>query len=127
MGTQGRAPSPRNLSGHRAEPDDEDHTGDEQQGDEQEDGDGGSGSHGGDGTAVSDVLFLTRAACSLCDEAVPWVTATAKRRGHTVEYIDVDAAGLADRFGDRVPVVLRDGIEVLAGRFDRREVRRALR
>ncbi|MBI5157065.1 MAG: glutaredoxin family protein [Acidimicrobiia bacterium] len=76
---------------------------------------------------MSDLLFLTRATCSLCHEALPWVTAVAQRRDHTVESIDVDAAGLADRFGDRVPVVLRDGIEVLAGRFDRREVRRALR
>jgi len=76
---------------------------------------------------VSDLLFLTRATCTLCDEALPLVSAVARRRGHTVESIDVDVADLADRFGDRVPVVLRDGIEVLAGRFDRREVRRALR
>jgi hypothetical protein len=76
---------------------------------------------------VSDLLFLTRATCSLCAEALPLVAAVARRRGHTVESIDVDVAGLAARFGDRVPVVLRDGIEVLAGRFDRREVRRALR
>ena len=76
---------------------------------------------------MSDLLFLTRATCSLCAEALPLVSVMARRRGHTVESIDVDVAGLADRFGDRVPVVLRDGIEVLAGRFDRREVRRALR
>ncbi len=76
---------------------------------------------------MSDLLFLTRATCSLCAEALPVVTAVAKRRGHTVESVDVDVAELAHRFGDRVPVVLRDGVEVLAGRFDRREVRRALR
>lgn len=76
---------------------------------------------------MSDLLFLTRASCSLCAEALPLVSAVAKRRGHTLESIDVDVAGLADRFGDRVPVVLRDGIEVLAGRFDRPMVRRALR
>jgi hypothetical protein len=55
------------------------------------------------------------------------VVAAAQRRGHTIEIIDVDAAELAGRFGDRVPVVLRDGIEVLAGRFDAAAVRRALR
>jgi len=41
--------------------------------------------------------------------------------------IDVDEAGLDGRFGDRVPVVLRDGVEVLSGRFGRSQVRRALR
>jgi hypothetical protein len=55
------------------------------------------------------------------------VAAVARRRGHTLETIDVDDAGLADRFGDRVPVVLRDGVEVLAGRFGPAEVRRVLR
>ena len=41
--------------------------------------------------------------------------------------IDVDEAGLEGRFGDRVPVVLRDGVEVLSGRLGRSQVRRALR
>jgi hypothetical protein len=76
---------------------------------------------------MSDLLFFTRKTCSLCADAHPVVLAVAARRRHTVETIDVDDTGLADRFGDRVPVVLRDGREVLAGRFDRRAVRRALR
>ncbi len=76
---------------------------------------------------MSDLLFLTRESCLLCHEAEPLVLAVARRRRHTVEVIDVDAAGLAERFGDRVPVVLRDGVEVLAGRFDAAAVRRALR
>lgn len=76
---------------------------------------------------MSDLLFLTRATCALCAEALPVVTAVARRRHHTIEVIDVDEAGLDGRFGDRVPVVLRDGVEVLAGRFDAREVRRTLR
>ncbi|HEX5630609.1 MAG TPA: glutaredoxin family protein [Acidimicrobiia bacterium] len=76
---------------------------------------------------MSDVLFITRASCMLCHETEPLVIAVARRRGHTLETVDVDSAGLADRFGDRVPVVLRDGVEVLAGRFGAAEVRRALR
>jgi hypothetical protein len=45
-----------------------------------------------------------------------------------VRIIDVDSdPTLRDRYGERVPVVLRDGSEVLAGAFSRREVRRALR
>jgi hypothetical protein len=76
---------------------------------------------------MSDLLFLTRQDCMLCAEAFPVVAAVARRRHHTIETIDVDVTGLAGRFGDRVPVVLRDGIEVLAGRFDHAAVRRALR
>lgn len=114
-------------SGHRGEADHEEHTGDEEQPDEYEDGDGGSRSHPRDGTAVSDLLFLTRKTCALCSEAYPVVTEAARRREHTIEVVDVDEAALADRFGDRVPVVLRDGVEVLSGRFEPGEVRRALR
>ena len=76
---------------------------------------------------MSDLLFLTRKTCALCSEVYPIVTEAARRWGHTVEAIDVDEAELDGRFGDRVPVVLRDGVEVLSGRFGRSEVRRALR
>jgi len=77
---------------------------------------------------MSDLLFLTRDHCPLCHLALPWVEARARRRGHTLAVVDVDSdPGLQARFGDRVPVVLRDGEEVLAGRFTEREVRRRLR
>ena len=76
---------------------------------------------------MSDLLFITRGSCLLCHETEPIVVERARRRGHTIEIIDVDFAGLAERFGDRVPVVLRDGVEVLSGRFDAGDVRRALR
>jgi hypothetical protein len=41
--------------------------------------------------------------------------------------VDVDESGMADDYGDRVPVVLFDGIEVLSGRFTTRDVRRTLK
>ncbi|HSM02218.1 MAG TPA: glutaredoxin family protein [Acidimicrobiia bacterium] len=76
---------------------------------------------------MSTLIFLTRDRCPLCDEALPWVEARAGRQGHLLTVIDVDTdPGLRERFGDRVPVVLRDGEEVLAGRFSEREVRGAL-
>lgn len=78
--------------------------------------------------AMSEVLFLTRDGCHLCHRALPWVEESVARRGHHLSIGDVDAdPALGDRFGDRVPVVLRDGVEVLWGRFGRRDVRRALR
>ena len=49
-----------------------------------------------------------------------------KRTDQVLSCCRVDS-GLAAEFGDRVPVVLLDGQEVLAGRFGRREIRRALR
>lgn len=77
---------------------------------------------------MSDLIFLTRDHCLLCHEAQPWVESRARRRGHTLTVVDVDSdGGLQERFGDRVPVVLRDGEEVLAGRFTERDVRLALR
>lgn len=52
--------------------------------------------------------------------------AAAHHRGATLEVIDVDDGGLAAEFGDRVPVVLLDGAEVLSGRFTIAEVEKAL-
>jgi len=76
---------------------------------------------------VKSVRFLTRRVCRICAEALPIVAARAKRKGWTIEIVDVDDSGLGEQFGDRVPVVLVDGVEVLSGRFHPREVRRALR
>ena len=77
---------------------------------------------------MSTVVFLTRATCRLCHEAQPWVEDRARARGHDLTVVDVDTDPvLRDRFGERVPVVLRDGEEILAGRFTARQVRRALR
>ena len=76
---------------------------------------------------MAHLVFLTRQHCLLCHEAQPWVESQAQRRGHTLAVVDVDTdPALGERFGERVPVVLRDGQEVLAGRFTEREVRRAL-
>jgi hypothetical protein len=44
-----------------------------------------------------------------------------------VSVVDVDESDLADEYGDRVPVVLLDRVEVLSGRFTVRDVRRAVK
>ena len=76
---------------------------------------------------MSTVRFVTRRLCRICTEALPVVQRRARRRRMTLEIVDVDDAGLADQYGDRVPVVLLDGVEVLSGRFTPQDVRRALR
>jgi hypothetical protein len=72
------------------------------------------------------VRFVTRRVCRICAEALPVVEHRVRRKGMDLEVVDVDDAGLADDFGDRVPVVLVDGVEVLSGRFTARDVKRAL-
>ena len=76
---------------------------------------------------MSKVTFFTRQGCELCAKAEPLVVRRAGRLGFVLEMVDIDDAGLTEAYGERVPVVLLDGREVLAGRFGSREVRRALR
>jgi hypothetical protein len=76
---------------------------------------------------MSELTFLTRDRCMLCVDTLPLVEKRARRRRHALLVIDVDSdPALRERYGDRVPVVLRDGAEVLAGAFTPREIRRAL-
>lgn len=115
-------------SGGLDELDDEGDTGDTEGQEEQDDGDHGEGSHRtADPTAMTTVRFLTRSKCRICAEVRPIVQRRVARKGWAFEVVDVDESGLADEYGDRVPVVLTDGAEVLSGRFTRRDVRRALR
>ena len=65
------------------------------------------------------VSFITRDDCPLCDTGLRRVERWAGVLGFAVEEIDVDRAGLADRFGEQVPVVLGRGEVVLAsGRLE---------
>jgi hypothetical protein len=58
--------------------------------------------------------FVTRPGCSLCEEMRPAAEAAARRAGFGLRIVDVDRAGLTERYGDRVPVVLGPGGSVLA-------------
>ncbi|NQV07888.1 glutaredoxin family protein [bacterium] len=60
------------------------------------------------------VTFITRVGCSICDDAEPMVRSWADRIGVEVDTVDVDREGLADRFGDMVPVVLGPDDDVMA-------------
>lgn len=63
------------------------------------------------------MVLLTRAGCSICERAARTLAALADELGFTVTTTDVDAAAAAGdarlraEFGDRVPVVLLDGVE----------------
>lgn len=63
--------------------------------------------------------FLTRQGCSICDQARPLVARWAGRMGFRLVDRDVDAdPELADRYGERIPVVRTGGgAVVVEGRF----------
>ncbi len=74
------------------------------------------------------VTVYTRADCSLCDTAVRQVRQICAEAGAQWTAVDVDAdpEDRAD-YGDRVPVVLVDGVEHGYFRVEEDRLRRALR
>lgn len=77
---------------------------------------------------VALVELVTRAGCHLCEVAAPLVRDEAARAGALYRERDVDASP-HDRavYGDKVPVVLLDGVEHAFWRVDLKALRAALR
>ena len=72
--------------------------------------------------------LLTRERCHLCDEMKAVLDAVLPALGVSYELIDVDGDPiLRDRFGETVPVLLRDGKPVAKVRVDRRQLLRIVR
>ena len=73
------------------------------------------------------VTVYTRVDCSLCAEAIAQVEAITAETGVEWTTVDVDA-DLDDRaeYGDRVPVILVDGVEHGYYRVEPDRLRRAL-
>ena len=80
------------------------------------------------GGTVAEVVLVTRAGCHLCEQAAPLVAAEAARAGAAYVERDVDASP-QDRaaYGDKVPVVLLDGVEHAYWQVDPKALRAALR
>ena len=75
----------------------------------------------------SSVLLLTRVGCSLCEQAEPVVARAAADAGVPLEVRDVDADERdRERWSDKVPVVLVDGVEHAYWRIEERVLRKAL-
>jgi glutaredoxin len=62
-------------------------------------------------SSVGTLTFVTRAGCSLCEEAQPVVERLAVRAGVALDVRDVDADADLAGWSDHVPVVLLDGVE----------------
>ncbi len=77
---------------------------------------------------MSHVTVYTRVDCHLCEVAVEQVDVIAAETGATWSAVDVDADP-DDRaeYGDRVPVILVDGVEHGYYRVEPERLRRALR
>lgn len=73
------------------------------------------------------VTILSRHECHLCEVVERLARTVQAEVPFTLSRVDVDAhADLAARYGDRVPVVLIDQVEVLAGAITERDFRRAV-
>jgi hypothetical protein len=79
-------------------------------------------------TRIRELRFLTRSACSLCEEAHNTLRIPARVLGVRVEAVDVDAdPGLSELYGSRVPVVAAlDGRVLAEGRISRRDAWRSV-
>ena len=72
--------------------------------------------------------FLTRSGCHLCDDMQRVLDATLPEMGLAYRTVDVDSdPDLAERFGETVPVLLRDGYPVAKVRIGARQLRRIVR
>ena len=71
---------------------------------------------------------MTRVGCHLCEQAAPVVAREAARAGAAYVERDVDASD-QDRaaYGEKVPVVLLDGVEHAYWQVDAKALRAALR
>ncbi len=77
---------------------------------------------------VAEVVLVTRVDCHLCEQAAPVVAREAARAGAAYAERDVDASpGDLAAYGDKVPVVLLDGVEHAYWQIDARALRAALR
>ena len=77
---------------------------------------------------VPEVVLYTREGCRLCVHARDALRRLDRDARFELRVLDVDAdAALAERYGEAVPIVAVDGVEVSTGRIDVAAVRRALR
>jgi glutaredoxin len=77
---------------------------------------------------VGVVTFVTRAGCTLCEEALPAVRRVVERARVELVVVDVDTdAALKEQWSDHVPVVLLDGVEHSRWWVDQGRLAKALR
>jgi len=74
---------------------------------------------------TSSYELLTRDGCHLCEQMAELLDEVLPSRGLSWQPVDVDSdAALQERFGEVIPVLLRDGLPVAKVRLDRRQLER---
>jgi len=74
-----------------------------------------------------DVTILSRHDCHLCDVVMRIAQQVQSETPFTLTRMNIDEnAELAARYGDRIPVVLIDQVEVLSGKMTEGDFRRAI-
>ena len=72
-----------------------------------------------------ELVLLTRLECHLCEEMEGVLDETLPEMGLSYSRLGIDSdPELVDRFGDTVPVLMRDGKPVAKVRLDRDRLRR---
>ena len=72
-----------------------------------------------------ELVLLTRRECHLCEEMEGVLDETLAEMGLSYSRLEIDSdPELVDRFGDTVPVLMRDGKPVAKVRLDRDRLRR---
>jgi glutaredoxin len=73
------------------------------------------------------VTLYTKEDCGLCEEAASLLRRLQRRIRFEIEYVDVEADPVAgERYGQRIPVVAIDGVEVAAAPLDEQQLAAAL-
>jgi glutaredoxin len=79
------------------------------------------------GAARERYQLLTREGCHLCDDMARLLDELMPRRGMSYDVVDVDAdPELRERWGETVPVLLRDRVAVAKVRLDAAGLERIL-
>jgi glutaredoxin len=73
------------------------------------------------------VTLYTKEDCGLCEEAASMLRRLQQRIRFEIEYVDVEAdQAAAERYGQRIPVIVIDGVEVAAAPLDEQRLAAAL-
>lgn len=74
------------------------------------------------------VVLVGKPGCHLCDVAREIVEIVCAETDEAFDEVNIwDDPGSADRYADRVPVILVDGVEIAQYRIDPQRLRAALR
>lgn len=73
------------------------------------------------------VTLYTKEDCGLCEEAASMLRRLQQRIRFEIEYVDVEAdQAAAERYGQRIPVIVIDGVEVAVAPLDEQQLAAAL-